>query len=106
VPRPIPHVVGEINAVERMCRRLDKQELDKQEILRYISESREEKEKKIFLSKVERVTPGPSIELDSSYVLEKLGGIPYEKMASENFFNKVAGNHASTASSLSRTTAC
>ena len=89
MPRPIPHVVGEINAVERMCRRLDKQELDKQEILRYISESREEKDKKIFLSKIERVTQGPSIELDSSYVLEKLGGIPYEKMASEHFFNKV-----------------
>lgn len=89
VPRPTPHVVGEMNAVERMCRRLDKYELEKEDIEEYIRVMPEDKEKKQFLSKIERVSKGNKIELEYNYVAEKLGGIPFEKMASENFFNNV-----------------
>ncbi len=89
VPR-IPHqVIAEMNTVERMMRMLDKTEANSEQIKRYVEAYREDKDKKDFLSKVLHVYDGNKIIMTDAYLTEKLGGLPYQTMQSEIFFNPV-----------------
>ena len=80
VPRSAHHVIGEINAVDRMLSRIDKKDAYKEDIENYLKDCKEEKDKKDFLAKIVRVYEGNNIELSSFYLQEKLGGLPLKEV--------------------------
>ena len=89
MPRSAHHVIGEINAVDRMLSRIDKKDAYKEDIENYLKDCKEEKDKKDFLAKIVRVYEGNNIELSSFYLQEKLGGLPLKEVQKEIFFNPV-----------------
>lgn len=89
VPRTTHQVIAEMNTVERMMRMLDKTEANAEIINSYINSYKEDKDKKEFLSKILHVYDGNKIVLSEAYLNERLGGLPYQKMQNEIFFNPV-----------------
>lgn len=96
VPRPQSHIVAEMSAVERMCRRLDQTELDADDIQKYLKTFKEEKDRKEFLTKVVRVWEGKSVQLNKEHIQEKLGNLPNSRQGIYNFYNEVEKSNFST----------
>jgi hypothetical protein len=90
VPRAPNHIVTEIDTVQRMIERLGYDDPNRAEIRKYILECNETDDRKAFLSKIDSISDGKNIQLSQEYLSEKLGGIPWQNLPYENFFNPVA----------------
>lgn len=91
VPRQQHHINGEMDAVKRMCERLDKKDLWHEEISEYLESPycREEKSKKEFLSRIYSVREGIKVVFHDFYVNEILGGVAERVRNQSDLFNSV-----------------
>lgn len=89
MPRQPNHVITEIDTVARMVEKLENDNPTRAEIRKYIIECNETDDRKTFLSKIDHIVDGKNIQLSKEYLSEKLGGIPWQKLPPENFFNAV-----------------
>lgn len=90
-PRQTLHINTEIDAVKRMCDRLEKRDLSETDITEYLKSSkcREEKSRKEFLRKLIGVEDGEKVTFSEFYLNEKLGGIADMVVNQKILFNGV-----------------
>lgn len=89
-----------------MVEKLDNDNPTRAEIRKYIIECNETDDRKTFLSKIDSITDGKNVHLSKEYLSEKLGGIPWQKLPPENFFNAVDLCDSRTGSSTTPSTVC
>lgn len=87
VPRNEQQLFGEISAVERICRRMERYELDKKDIEWYLSHFKDDQ--KEFFMRVDSISEGCRVVMNKFYLSERLGGLDYESMPPDLFFNNV-----------------